>query len=333
MRSLGLVVGRNETWSFVRDLYDIWQDKYDVTVFEEQPVRSPFFQERLKRRQLEADLSTLLNTNDVVFFEWASELLTLASRLPRRARIVTRLHRYEMYQWAESVQWDGVDDIILVSKAKEREFLERFPEQTGKTHVVVEAIDLSRFPYHHRPYSGTLGILCHLTPRKRVYELILAFHQMRQLGIMETLRIGGGHQPLHADYAFALVDLVSRLGLDDHVIFDGPISDTAAWYQSVDVYVSNSFSEGLQVAPIEAMASGCYTLVHGWAGADELAPPDCLFMTEPELIARVDAYAQLPAKDQEAATLRLRRIAVDRFDIQQNEPVIRAILEGGSPAS
>ena len=297
-------------------------------------MRSPFFQERLQRRQLKAGLSALLTNNDVVFFEWASELLALASHIPRRARIVTRLHRYEMYQWADRVQWDGVDAIILVSEAKEREFLKRFPEQRGKTHVVVEAIDTAHFPYHHRPFTGTLGILCHLTPRKRVYELILAFHQMRQLGIMETLRIGGGNQPLHADYAFALVDLVSRLGLDDRVLFDGPISDTAAWYRSVDIYVSNSFSEGLQVAPIEAMASGCYTLAHGWAGADELVPADCLFITEPELIARVERLRSASSAGQGTdATLRLRRVAEDRFDIQQNEPAIRAILEGGSPAS
>lgn len=328
MRTLGLVVGRNETWSFVQDLYDIWRNIYAVTVFEERPLRPPFFQERLKRRQLQSDLSALLNSNDAVFFEWASELLALASRMPRRARIVTRLHRYEMYQWADRVDWNGVDAIILVSRAKEREFLERFPEQRGKTYVVHEAIDMNGYTYQHRPFDGTLGVLCHLTPRKRVYELILAFFEMRRLDVIEWLRIGGGPQPLHADYAFALADLVSRLGLAERVIFDGPVSDAAAWYRSVDVFVSNSYSEGLQVAPIEAMASGCFTLSHNWAGAGELLPPDCLFITEPELVARVAAYAQLPAEDKAAATSRLRILAEERFDIRFTEPIIRAILEG-----
>jgi glycosyltransferase involved in cell wall biosynthesis len=92
--------------------------------------------------------------------------------------LVTRLHRYEMYQWADHIQWDRVDRVILVSRAKEREFAERFPDHAGKVVVIPEAISLQRFQPHSKPFGGDMGILCHLSPRKRVYELILAFSEI-----------------------------------------------------------------------------------------------------------------------------------------------------------
>ncbi len=71
---------------------------------------------------LQGDLSAFLAAHDVVFFEWGSELLALASRLPKTTRIITRIHRYEMYEWVDRVNWDVVDTIVLVSEAKRIEF-------------------------------------------------------------------------------------------------------------------------------------------------------------------------------------------------------------------
>lgn len=324
---LGLVVGHNETWSFIRDLYDDWQQQYQVNVFQESAIRLPFFRERLIRWQLYRDLAAFLAAHDVIFFEWASELLAIASQLPKRARLVTRLHRYEMYEWVEHVNWNAVDRIILVSKAKRQEFLDRFPEQFGKCHVVPEAVNLSQFSFRPKPFAGNIGILCHLSPRKRVYELILAFHDLtlRQPGLQ--LHIGGGYQQRYADYYFAITDIVRRLGLEDCVTFDGPVTDTAAWYKKIDIYISNGYSEGLQVSPMEAMASGCYTLSHWWAGADELLPPENLYFTDAELQQRIADYISLPeAKKQEQATY-MRSLAERRFDVRLAAPIIRTIID------
>jgi glycosyltransferase involved in cell wall biosynthesis len=273
-------------------------------------------------------LEKFLASHDVVFFEWASELLALASRLPRRARVVTRLHRYEMYQWADQVNWGAVDAVILVSEAKRKEFRQRFPGYSAGIHVIPEAVNTDKFPFRPKPFSGKFGTLCHLSPRKRVYELILAFYEVARQNDGLHLYIGGGHQKHNTDYDFALHDLVDRLGLRDCVTFDGPVSDTAAWYEKIDVFISNSFSEGLQVAPIEAMASGCYCLSHWWAGADELLPEENLYLTDSELQRRMTEYIQLPQLRKLQRIGALRATVEEKFNAERTAADIRAVIEG-----
>lgn len=326
---LGLVVGPDETWSFIRDLYVDWQGHFQVDVFEPSQTRSPFFKERLNRRTLTNAMSAFLATHDVVFFEWASLWLALASRLDSPARLVTRLHRYELYQWADQIQWDRVDTIILVSEAKRREFLRRFPEQGAKCVVVPAGVDLGRFAFRPKPVQGRLGTLCHLSPRKRVYDLILCFSALAQEDGGVSLRIGGGPAPGYGDYTAALHHLVEQLGLRERVTFDGPVQDPAAWYSEIDLFISNSYSEGLQVAPIEAMASGCCTLSHHWDGAEEFLPGRNLFWTEAECRRLALDYLRLPPTDQAQRMAEMRALAETRFDSRAIAAQVRQILAMG----
>ena len=79
----------------------------------------------------------------MVFFEWASGLLASASHMAKTCGIVTRLHRYEMYRWADRINWDAVDRLILVSQAKLREFSAAFPQHVHKAVVIPEAVSVN----------------------------------------------------------------------------------------------------------------------------------------------------------------------------------------------
>jgi glycosyltransferase involved in cell wall biosynthesis len=272
------------------------------------------FRERLDRRRLDRDLRAFLGRHDVVFFEWSSGLLAHATRLPKTCSIVTRLHRYELYDWADRVAWEAVDGIILVSEAKRRDFVKRFPAQAAKTEVLPVGVSLDRFPLRLPRLSGTVGTLCHLTPRKRVYDLVLAFVQMLDAVPSLTLRIGGDRESHHEDYHEAIRSLVERLGLQAKVTLDGAVTDTPEWYAAVDVFISHSYSEGLQVAPMEAMASGCYAVAHAWNGAEELVTPAGVYVTDTELAGKVAAFYQLPAAEQDALRRRMRSLVASRFD-------------------
>ncbi len=120
MIRLGVV--NPETWDFFQELFEYFGSRFQTSLFERRPVRLPVLRTRAERYLLRRDLNRFLRQNDVVFFEWASDLLALASHLPKSARIITRLHRWELYAWADAVNWDAVDRIILVSEAKRREF-------------------------------------------------------------------------------------------------------------------------------------------------------------------------------------------------------------------
>lgn len=322
---LGVVI--EDTWNFFYEVFEELQKNHQTSLFKRRCVNLPFFETRINQALYYRDLQTFFNRNDVVFFEWSSEMLVHATQLPKSCGIVTRLHRYEMYEWVDKINWDIVDKIILVSQAKKREFIRRFPEQEEKLVVIPEAVSLGKFQSKKKPFNGDIGILCDLMPRKRVYELILAFYELNRLKSGFTLHIGGGKRPRFYDYYEALQHLVSELRLNDKVIFYGHVSDPHQWYQNVDVFISNSYSEGLQVSPLEAIASGCNCFSHAWDGAAELIPKENLYYSERELIELLLKYSDSLADQQQYEIERLQNIVRERFDVDKTKIQIRQIIE------
>ena len=173
---LGIAI--EETWDFFNEIYADLREHYQTSLLTARSFSLPVFHTRVNRLVFQHDLRQFMRRNDVVFFEWASRLLAEASRQPKRCGIVTRLHRYELYTWADRIHWDVVDKVILVSRAMQAEFSSRFPDQASKTVVVSPSTSLTRFYPVAKEFSGDIGILCHLTPRKRVYELILTLAEI-----------------------------------------------------------------------------------------------------------------------------------------------------------
>ena len=322
---LGIAI--EETWSFFNEIYTELAEHHQTSLFKTKSVNLPFFSERINRHISQSDWTKFLRENDVVFFEWASALLSYATHQRKTCGVVTRLHRYEMYHWANRIDWNLVDRVILVSKAKQREFGERFPQQIEKTIVIPEAISVEKFHPSLKSFTGDIGILCHLTPRKRVYETILAFYELIQEEDRFHLHIAGGEHELHGDYYRALQTIVSELGLQSKITFYGNIKNPEAWYQNIDIFLSNSYSEGLQLAPMEAMASGCFVLSHHWEGADELLPNENLFYTDTELITKILNYCYASKNKKEETRLMLRQIVVKNFNIDQIKSQIRLLTE------
>lgn len=83
--------------------------------------------------------------------------------------------------------------------------------------------------------------------------LVDAFSQVIESGLKAKLHLAG-YGPLLE----TIQRRVSSLNLDAHVIFHGSIrkEEMPALYRQMDIFVSPSFSEGLSVSMLEAMASG-----------------------------------------------------------------------------
>jgi glycosyltransferase involved in cell wall biosynthesis len=319
---LGIV--NQETWGFFHEIFAAFERRYSVSVFTRRHWKLQVFQDRINKSLFLHDLRKFLAGNDVVFFEWASEVLVNATHLPKVCGIVARLHRYELYRWADHINWDSVDRIILVSHAKKKEFLDRFPSQAEKIIVSGPSTSLEKFTPRQKTFKGDIGILCRLTPRKRVYDLILAFYALLQQNSDLHLHVAGGIKPDFEDYYHALHSIVGDLGIREKVTFYGHVTDPWNWYHNIDIFISNSYSEGLQVAPMEAMASGCYCLSHRWRGAEELLPDEYLFYTDAELKEKVIGYCAMTELERDIHRKRMRLLAEEKFDINHT---IRKILQ------
>lgn len=320
---IGLVI--DGTDHFLRPIEAELRRRHQVARFAPRFVRLPLIGQRVNDRLLVRQLGRFLGENDVVFCEWAGPLATMASHLPGAAARIVRAHRTELFSELETFDWARVDRVIFVSGAMQKRFLQRFPEQRRQTLVVYNGVDLQRFSPSEagEPLAWRIGMLGSLTPRKRAYDVICA---LADLSATIPWRLSIGGQPVNTDldYWEALQTVVSRLGIGSQVIFAGLVTNPADWLKGIDVFVSASYSEGHQVALLEAMAAGCYCLGHCWDGIEEILPPENIYTTDGDLRAKLIAYAALPQASQRAAQAQMRAIAEEKFDERR---MVRQIVE------
>jgi glycosyltransferase involved in cell wall biosynthesis len=326
LTKLGILVGEDK-WLFFREIYADLASHYQTEIYQRRIYTTPLLYGRLNRWAFREGIRAMLRRNDVCFFEWASELLMVASHLPKRCPVITRLHSFELYEWAPRINWDAVDKVILVSRAMERQFRLQYPDHAHKTEVVFNGTSLDKFgPPAEQSRGLNLGMLCSITPIKRVYETVLMLYHLKVRGYDLRLCIAGA--PVgDFRYAAAVYRLVDKLKLADSVVFDGYVSDSAKWLQGIDIFISNSLWEGQQVALLEAMATGCYCLSHFWDGAEEVLPSENLYVTERELRDKIVQYCDSSETWRQEQQARMRTRASDRFDIERTKRQIRQVVE------
>jgi hypothetical protein len=127
MKKIGVFVGE-EMWTFFNEIYNDLNARYQTEVYKEKIYNTPLLYGRLNRWVFNRQLRSMLRRNDICFFEWASELLMHASHMPKQCAIVTRLHSFELYEWAPKINWDAVDKITLISHAMQRQFVAVYPD-------------------------------------------------------------------------------------------------------------------------------------------------------------------------------------------------------------
>ena len=87
-----------------------------------------------------------------------------------------------------------------------------------------------------RPCYNNLGTLARLQPRKRIYELILAFSELLNHSQDFHLHIGGDKKRgKSSDYIVALDNLVNKLNLQDKVTFYGNVEQPELWYPKLSM--------------------------------------------------------------------------------------------------
>ncbi len=326
---IGLVI--DGTDHFFKPIEAELRRRHDVEHFVPRFVRLPLIGKRVNDWLLVSQLKAFLRDNDVVFCEWAGELLVQATALPKSGRLVARLHSIELATAADRVDWRMVDTVIVLSKpilSRLRAIAKESGTEPAHAELVPNGVDLGRFTMPDRPFGYRLGMACRIIPIKRVYEVILAVYALSQQGLPYTLRIAGGWgEGESLRYRWGVEALVERLNLEDAVHFDGYVTDVENWYKDVDVFLSNSYSEGQQVALLEAMASGCYCLSHCWAGAEEVLPPEYIYVTDQELREKLMVYAALPEEEKRMHQRRMRAIAEERFDERRMVAEIVALIE------
>jgi glycosyltransferase involved in cell wall biosynthesis len=329
-KTVGVLVGEGGNWRFFQDIFTDLARCYETRVYKDKVYNTPLLYGRLNRWVLRRRIRSLLRRSDLCFFEWASELLALATHMPKYCPIITRLHAFELYAWAPRINWERVDKIIMVSEAMARQFLTQYPQCAGRVCVVYNGVSLQRFMPMPRPSGLELGMVCSVQPRKRVYEAVMMLDGLRRAHhCAARLHVAGSWSGdwKSEEYYAAVRRLVRRLDLEEYVVFYGQVADPSQWLRQIDIFISHSYREGQQVALLEAMAAGCCCFSHVWDGAEEVLPQEYLYTTDAELQAKLSEYVQQPEQERRNRHARMRAIAEELFDIETTKANIRAIIE------
>ncbi len=156
-----------------------------------------------------------------------------------------------------------VDDIVFVSDDARRVSLAAGAVEDRHLHTIVNGIDVDSYLRGDEPRgriraefgigadTPVAGIVARLTPAKDHINLFDAMSLLRRdLPGVRCLVVGDGE--LRADLERAVLER----GLSGCVTFTGSRSDIADILAAFDVFVLSSYTEGLAVTLLEAMAAG-----------------------------------------------------------------------------
>ncbi len=231
-----------------------------------------------------------LDWADVVWFEWCDQILVEASRhLEKRAAVVCRLHRYEVFTpWPGQVNWAFVDRLIFVAPHMQRLFWQYFPGAASQVEstVIFNGVDLDRFTFRERGPGFNLAYVGYINPRKNPVLLLQCLHRLVQKDKRYRLFVAGVHQ----DPCFEVYwnHMIQTLGLQDHVIMEGWVNDIDAWLEDKNFLISTSVHEGCPYNVLEAAACGIKPVVHHFYGAKELFPEELLFVVPDDIVSIIE---------------------------------------------
>lgn len=178
------------------------------------------------------------------------------------------------------------------------------PALWPRFHVARCGVNLSAFPYRKPPKQDGLPTVLavgRLSAEKGFDVLIAALAQLKQAGApLRLVLVGDG--PLRS----ALETAAANAGIADLVEFAGelPSAEVRARLERADLFCLPSFSEGLPISIMEAMAVGVPVVTTWIAGIPELAEAEVTALTIPP--SRADALAGALQRLAGDAALRLR---------------------------
>jgi polysaccharide biosynthesis protein PelF len=161
------------------------------------------------------------------------------------------------------------------------------------------------------PDVPTVGWVGRVDRLKDLETLVEAFAVVRERVPDAVLRLFGPTPVGNEEYAATVRALVTELGLDDAVTFEGPVRPVSAAYNASSVVALSSISEGLPYTVMEAMMCGRATVSTGVGGVAEVTgdagvvvpprDPKALGAALAELLLDDARRAQLGARARERA--------------------------------
>jgi glycosyltransferase involved in cell wall biosynthesis len=234
--------------------------------------------------------------------------------------------------------------IVCVSEAVKKRLIEEYKFPLAKTVAIHNGIDPSRFRPHPEWRSsvrrawgipeddlvfGAVGRLAPIKNFDAAIELFRRFRLTRSTNEAWLVLVGTG--PAESQLRTA----AKESGLVDWIKFPGPTDRAWEVYNGIDVFLMTSESEGLPLALLEAMASGCCPIAMAVGGVPEVVSENSSGWLIPNgdygaFVRAMDAAANLERARRAAIAAKGRELVSKRFNSESQIKKIVDIIESGT---
>lgn len=216
--------------------------------------------------------------------------------------------------------------IIAVSNSTKGDIEKNYDIPSSRIKVIYNGFGKSKESYKDKegsfsipknPYILYVGTI---QPRKNIHALITAFEQIHKTHPKYRLVVVGKMGWLFGD----IFEHVLEIGLEDHVIFTGYVSNAqlAALYRKATCFVFPSFYEGFGIPLLEAMSYGCPVIASNAASLPEVGGDACLYFNpkEPhELTQKIREVIDNPSLQKKLVEKGLKRVALFSWEKSAQE--------------
>lgn len=266
-------------------------------------------------------ISKMLDWADLAWFEWCDNLIIAATQLPRKCKIICRLHSYEAFtDMPAKVDWSKVDRLIFVNPSVQEIFEKQVATKITRK-VIYNGVDTSRFSIPENKQTGKkIASVGYINYKKNPALLLYCFKKIHQYDPEYSFHIAGDHQDPRIQLYFD--HFLKENPLPIH--FDGWVEDMPAWYADKDFVISTSLFESFHYSIAEGMASGLLPLIHNWYGAKNLYPGKYMF-NEPDQC--LELLKQLETSDRKKLQAENRELIMSRYDQADKSKEISELVQ------
>ena len=261
---------------------------------------------------------------DIIFVEFTDETLALVSKLRKEKMIVTRLHRYELFN-LPSADWSAVDLVIVVNNWMGKNLEQKVPSLKGKIVCIPNFVDTNYWhKSENRLVNNQLSLVGNIEERKGHDKAITAFSKILEKN--KNLRLNIIGKSKDQSFSDKLNSLVLDLGLSDNVKFKGYVEDLRHEFHKTDIILSFSKHESTHLTLFEGLSCGAFPLSRNWEGVEEFLPSSNIFTDDSDFADKVLSFYNKKEKERFEIIDNLAASTLPRFSSPDPREVMSDII-------
>lgn len=222
---------------------------------------------------------------DIIWCEWGGDLAAEITKRDTNARIIVRIHGYEVYSGlVQQVNWLAVDSVICVSQRLAGDILKQCPivDRSCRIHIVPGGVPVD-VELGSRGDGKQIAMLGFVNDRKNIPLALQILAQCPK----HTLHIAGEWQS--QELRNYVEHMANELGIVDRLEIYGRVEDKWAFLADKDFILSTSTRETFHYAIAEGMMVGLKPVIHNWPSAAEFYEKDWIFDTVSDAVKMLSA--------------------------------------------